>query len=217
MYFHFGWDGSGSENRKNPKVQGKNALDGMKALEGARKLGCKRFLFSGSQAEYGICADTMGETRECHPVSEYGKAKIAFGRNATEKVRQWNQAGVCRMEYVHTRIFSVYGPGDHPWSLVNTCVDHFLQGEEMEFGACTQLWNFLYIEDLVKGLCALAFVKGLWEQDPIRRRVGFIIWREKWMPRSLCGSMWRRSARSAEERASAITASCRRMQRDRRT
>lgn len=129
----------------------------MKALEGARKLGCKRFLFSGSQAEYGICADTMGETRECHPVSEYGKAKIAFGRNATEKVRQWNQAGVCRMEYVHTRIFSVYGPGDHPWSLVNTCVDHFLQGEEMEFGACTQLWNFLYIEDLVKGLCALAF------------------------------------------------------------
>ena len=61
------------------------------------------------------------------------------------------------MEYVHTRIFSVYGPGDHPWSLVNTCVNRFLQGEEMEFGACTQLWNFLYIEDLVKGLCALAF------------------------------------------------------------
>lgn len=60
VYFHFGWDGSGSENRKNPKVQGKNVLDGMKALEGARKLGCKRFLFSGSQAEYGICADTMG-------------------------------------------------------------------------------------------------------------------------------------------------------------
>lgn len=109
MYFHFGWDGSGSENRKNPKVQGKNALDGMKALEGARKLGCKRFLFSGSQAEYGICADTMGETRACHPVSEYGKAKIAFGRNATEKVRQWNQAGVCRMEYVHTGSLVVMG------------------------------------------------------------------------------------------------------------
>ena len=35
VYFHFGWDGSGSENRKNPKVQGKNVLDGMKALEGA--------------------------------------------------------------------------------------------------------------------------------------------------------------------------------------
>ena len=31
VYFHFGWDGSGSENRKNPEVQGKNALDGMKA------------------------------------------------------------------------------------------------------------------------------------------------------------------------------------------
>ena len=29
----------------------------------------------------------------------------------------------------------------------------------MKLGACTQQWNFLYIEDLVKGLIALAFLK----------------------------------------------------------
>lgn len=87
----------------------------------------------------------MGETRECHPVSEYGKAKIAFGRNATEKVRQWNQAGVCRMEYVHTRIFSVYGR--RPSVVIGEYLrGHFLQGEEMEFGACTQLWIFCILK-----------------------------------------------------------------------
>ena len=157
VYFHFGWDGSGSENRKNPQVQGKNAEDGMKALEGARKLGCKRFLFSGSQAEYGICGERMVETQVCHPVSEYGKAKVSFGKRAADQVRKWHRAGVCSMEYVHTRIFSVYGPGDHEWSLVNTCLERFLHGQDMELGACTQQWNFLYIEDLVKGLLALAF------------------------------------------------------------
>lgn len=159
MYFHFGWDGSGSENRKNPKVQGKNALDGMKALEGARKLGCKRFLFSGSQAEYGICADTMGETRACHPgFQSTARRRSLLAEMPRKKCGSGIRQAVCRMEYVHTRIFSVYGPGDHPWSLENTCVDHFLQGKEMEFGACTQLWNFLYIEDLVKGTVRPGFL-----------------------------------------------------------
>ena len=59
------------------------------------------------------------------------------------------------MEYLHCRIFSVYGPGDHPWSLVSTCVDTFLAGGHMEMGACTQLWNFLYVTDAARILAAL--------------------------------------------------------------
>lgn len=164
VYFHFGWDGSGSENRKKADVQQKNALDGLKALRGAAKLGCRRFLFSGSQAEYGICQDLMKEARECRPVSEYGKAKVEFYRLATEQILRWRAGGQADVpavvpEYIHTRIFSVYGPGDHPWSLVNTCLNRFRENQVMELGACVQQWNFLYIEDLVKGLMALAFCK----------------------------------------------------------
>ena len=63
-FFHFGWDGAGSENRMNRDVQQKNAADSLKALEGARKLGCRTFLFSGSQAEYGIHREAnMGKRR----------------------------------------------------------------------------------------------------------------------------------------------------------
>ena len=160
VFFHFGWDGSGSENRRKADVQQKNAEDGLKALVGARSLGCRRFLFSGSQAEYGICQTVMDEERACQPVSEYGKAKVEFYKLATRQIAQWSQMGSNDgrgMEYIHTRIFSVYGPGDHPWSLVNTCLKRFQAGETMELGACTQQWNFLYINDLVKGLMALAF------------------------------------------------------------
>lgn len=163
VYFHFGWDGSGSENRKKAKVQRQNVLNGLKALEGARRLGCRRFLFSGSQAEYGICQTVMTEERECHPVSEYGKAKAAFYQRAVELVNSWKkemymeEERLRALEYIHARIFSIYGPGDHPWSLVNTCLNTFLSDETMKLGACTQQWNFLYIEDLVKGLMALAF------------------------------------------------------------
>lgn len=67
---HFGWDGAGSENRTKRTIQQKNVTDSMQVLEGASRLGCKRFLFSGSQAEYGICREPMTETSPCHPVSE---------------------------------------------------------------------------------------------------------------------------------------------------
>ncbi|MDO5416773.1 MAG: NAD(P)-dependent oxidoreductase [Lachnospiraceae bacterium] len=156
-FFHFGWDGSGSANREKRDVQQKNVADSMKALEGARTLGCRRFLFSGSQAEYGQCREAMKEEQECRPVSEYGKAKVDFSRQASAQCRSWREHGLAWMEYVHVRIFSVYGPGDHPWSLVNTCLDTFRAGGQMQLGACTQLWNFLYIEDLVEGLMALMF------------------------------------------------------------
>ena len=50
LYVHLGWDGSGSDGRKKEEVQERNAEYGLLALEGARKLGCRRFLFCGSQA-----------------------------------------------------------------------------------------------------------------------------------------------------------------------
>ena len=170
-FLHFGWDGSGSENRKKAQVQQQNVEDSMKALKGALSLGCGRFLFGGSQAEYGQCRDVMGEDRECRPVSEYGKAKLEFGRRAMEFLSGQDalsgQGDFARqadklagMEYVHARIFSVYGPGDHPWSLVNTCLDTFQAGKAMELGACTQYWNFLYVDDLVQALMGLLFWPG---------------------------------------------------------
>lgn len=156
IFFHFGWDGAGSGNRQKEDVQKKNVEDGIKALWGARSLGCHRFLFSGSQAEYGICQTATREDTPCRPVSEYGKAKVEFGRRARRLCELWREGGQWDMEYLHVRVFSVYGPGDHPWSLVNTCLDTFLSGGRMELGACTQQWNFLYIEDLVEGLLSLA-------------------------------------------------------------
>ena len=154
-FYHFGWDGSGSENRMKREVQQKNVVDALKALEGARRLSCSRFLFSGSQAEYGIHKGALSEVTDCSPVSEYGKAKLDFLKQATEKTSQWQQNGISSMEYILARIFSVYGPGDHPWSLVESCLRAFGKGEYISLGECTQMWNFLYLEDCVRALILL--------------------------------------------------------------
>lgn len=150
VFLHFGWDGIGSEGRNNPEIQRINIANSQKAVETAGRLGCGRFLFSGSQAEYGIHRETMREDSECRPVSEYGKAKLEFGRWAMERLKETD------MDYIHARIFSVYGPGDHPWSLVNTALAAFLAGKHMELGECTQFWNFLYIEDMARAVISLS-------------------------------------------------------------
>ena len=148
-WIHIGWDGAGSENRTKRDVQQKNVTYALDAIETAAALGCRRFLFTGSQAEYGVWHQTVAEDTPCHPVSEYGKAKVHFCEKAKILCKRKN------MEYIHTRIYSVYGPGDHPWSLVQSCLRTFLEGGSMKLGECTQNWNFLYIDDAAAALVAL--------------------------------------------------------------
>jgi nucleoside-diphosphate-sugar epimerase len=148
-WIHIGWDGAGSENRTKRDVQQGNVVQSLAAVRTAAALGCRRFIFTGSQAEYGVCHDWIREDTPLHPVSEYGKAKVDFYTEAKSLCKS------LKMEYIHTRIFSIYGPGDHPWSLVNTCLQTWQQGGDMQFGPCTQQWNFLYIEDIADALCHL--------------------------------------------------------------
>ncbi len=148
-WVHIGWEGAGNENRGKRDVQWANIAQSLAAVEAAAALGCGRFLFTGSQAEYGIYHERLYEDMPCRPVSEYGKAKADFAAKA--KIL----CGSLEMDFVHTRIFSVYGPGDHPWSLVNSCLRTWRAGGCMRLGECTQQWNFLYIDDAARALCHL--------------------------------------------------------------
>ena len=51
------------------------------------------------------------------------------------------------MDYGHARIFSTYGPGDHPWSLISSCIRTFREDGLMEMTPCTQMWNFMSADD----------------------------------------------------------------------
>ena len=148
-FLHTGWDGAGSENRMKRDVQQANVVQSLKAVRAAAALGCKKFLFTGSQAEYGVCHSLIHEEMPLNPLSEYGIAKVDFGKEAGTLCKELG------MEYIHARIFSVYGPGDHPWSLVETCLRTWQEGGEMKLGECTQKWNYLYIEDTASALIHL--------------------------------------------------------------
>lgn len=167
-WIHFAWAGVGSAGRQDETVQAYNIEMSMAALKKAAELGCTRFLFAGSQAEYGrACrkdapsraAELQSEDCICAPVSAYGRAKLAFA----EKAREWldaeeerpAQASAAGLKLVHMRVFSVYGPGDHAQSLVSSCLRAFCANEPMAFGACAQDWNYLYIDDAARAAALL--------------------------------------------------------------
>ena len=149
VFCHFGWGGSGSASRTDKALQEKNMEISLETIRTAKALGCKKFLFSGSQAEYGMHQTRMTEETECAPRSAYGEAKLRMRRQGEALCKELG------MRYIHLRIFSAYGPGDHPWTLVESCLDAFTGNAALSLGACTQKWNFIYITDLAKAVRAL--------------------------------------------------------------
>ena len=143
IFIHFAWAGSGSVGRNTKDIQMSNINYSMQALKLAIKLGCKKFIFPGSQAEYGKISNQITENTACNPISYYGKAKFEFSKKANLLCNDEN------IDFIHLRIFSVYGYGDREGTLVDSCIKSFNNGKIMKLGPCNQKWNYLYIDDFV--------------------------------------------------------------------
>ena len=146
-WIHFAWDGVGSVGRSDTNIQIENIQNAKKAYLYAKLLGAQKFLFAGSQAEYG-----SGNHRVPLPVSPYGKAKLSFGRWATEQSLLSEIYDDAPMQFIHMRIYSVYGSGDHETSLVNTVLRAALRHEAITLGPCEQRWNYLEVHDLARAI-----------------------------------------------------------------
>lgn len=149
-FLHFAWGGVNRAEIDSPEVQAANVEASLACIRVARTLGCRVFMDAGSRVEYGITEDgTMTETMVCHPVNEYGKAKLMFYQQARPLCEQWG------ITYYHLRFFSVYGTGDHPWSIISTLVRDLPQGKTVSLSACRHRWNFMDISDATRATLLL--------------------------------------------------------------
>ena len=141
-FLHFAWRGVNRQEIDSPAVQKLNIDGSLRCMEAAGLLGCQVFMDAGSRVEYGITADgTMEESMDCHPVNEYEQAKQ-----------------LCRelqLTYYHLRFFSVYGKGDHPWSIISTLTRELPEGKTVSLSACRHRWNFMDIEDASRAVVEL--------------------------------------------------------------
>ena len=140
-FYHFAWTGTTGAARNNEVLQLHNVENSCDAVRLAHALGCKRFIFAGSQAEYGLLDEPFGPDTPTNPVTAYGRNKLAAGERTRELCEELG------MEHIWVRIGSVYGPCDHENSVIIQALFHAWHEEEFDCTAGEQMWDHLHCND----------------------------------------------------------------------
>lgn len=146
---HSAWSGVANTARDDHRQISENIDAACALVEAGAAAGCSAFIGTGSQGEYGA-GSTMLEDTLPEPTTLYGAAKVA----AFHLTRQLAaQAG---MRHAWLRLFSTYGPDDNDGWLIPSLIARMLRGERPQTTLGTQTWDWLYIDDVARGLVAAA-------------------------------------------------------------
>lgn len=155
VFIHCAWKGIDSIQRNNKEIQQMNVKFSLNAILASARMGCKTFVMIGSQAEYGITNEIQTEDMICKPVSEYGRAKLDILSLGMQ------MAGYLNISYIHMRIFSLYGPKDHPESMIMQSLKKMQKNERIELTSCLHNWNYLYVENAAEIITHLLDISNL--------------------------------------------------------
>ncbi len=172
---HVAWAGVANSARHDTSQFSENIDAACALVEAGAAAGCKAFIGTGSQGEYGA-GSSMREDTLPEPTTMYGAAKVA----ALYLTRQLaHQSG---MRHAWLRLFSTYGPDDNPGWLIPSLIGQMLEGQRPQTTLGTQKWDWLHVDDVARGLLAAAttpaaegiFNLGSGESVQVRRAVEMI-------------------------------------------
>ncbi len=151
VIFHLAWWG-GNSNRfvNDPEQIFANIPGTLELVRTAHEVECKCFFFFGTAVEYGAYQIPVRETDAALPRNLYGSSKYAMMQLTEALSTNWG------MRFCGIRPFWTYGPMDDPQRMIPYVIRQFLDGDRPRVTAGEQLWDFLYVEDAVKALMALA-------------------------------------------------------------
>lgn len=144
VFFHFAWGHTTREGRNDIKSQEINLQYSLDSVELAKRFGCKKYAFAGSQAEYGVCQGPTIESQSTNPVTPYATIKVRAEEACEARCKELD------IIFAGLRIYSVYGPYDMDYTMVATAVSKAISCERMNFSSGLQTWNFLYQDDFAE-------------------------------------------------------------------
>jgi len=149
VFFHLAWEKTSGASRDDIDIQVTNIQYTMDAVRLAKRLGCKKFIGAGSQAEYGIVTEPLKSSTPVNPESGYGIAKYAAGMLSRLLCTQLG------LQFNWVRILSVYGPLDGAHTLIMYAIHELQTGRLPEFTKCEQIWDYLYCDDAARAFIAI--------------------------------------------------------------
>lgn len=138
---HGAWIGVGSDSRDNWNEQSKNIPFLVSLLDVAKIVGVKKFIFLGSQAEYGNINGKISEDHKTTALNAYGSIKLA----CLEIVRTFCETN--EISWIWLRLFSLFGEKEDKNWLIPSLVTSMLANKQMDFTLGEQKYAYLYVKD----------------------------------------------------------------------
>jgi len=142
------WNGVGGSDR-NSENQWDNVSYMLEFLNISHQCGAKKFIGFGSQGEYGNLNKKISEKDFEKPTTAYGLSKLSaykLGKNLAHSL------GV---QFIWVRLFDPYGPKDGPNWFLSYIIKEFLDGRSPETTLAEQLWDYIYIDDVIDAIFKL--------------------------------------------------------------
>lgn len=119
-----------------------NALGTRRLLEACESAGVECLVHAGSSSEYGYKDRPPSESELPEPNSDYAVAKLAATMSCTHFAKERN------LRTVTLRLYSAYGPWEHPDRLVPTLVRAALRGELPPLVSPNVARDFVFVDDV---------------------------------------------------------------------
>ncbi len=145
VFYHLAWSRTPTyqESYSDMLLKCDSIAGVLSAVKAAKDIGCKKFVYTGGQAEYGIINDDyIRPDTPCDPVRADGIAHLAAGKMAKILCSQFG------IPFIWVRIFSVYGANDRPDSMISVTVKKMMNHEPCKFTKAEQIWDYLNAKDL---------------------------------------------------------------------
>jgi nucleoside-diphosphate-sugar epimerase len=143
---HLAWEGLPDYSAE---ISIKNLKYGLELFDLLAGIGCKTILSTGSCWEYGGQQGKLSEDAPVKNINAFTAAKNSLHWLGTEIARENN------MQFIWTRLFYVYGPGQRKESLIRYLINCVKSGKTPEIKNPLAKNDFIYVEDVAEALSVL--------------------------------------------------------------
>lgn len=149
VMYHFAWKGVRPELRNDLDLQMENIGLTMDCMQFAAEKGIRKVVFPGSTNEYLYYGKPLNKDAVPSPADGYGSVKVALRYLCGQFARQ------AHIEFVYTIIAGIYAADREDNNVIFYTIRKLLKGEKPSLTRLEQLWDYIYIDDVVGALCAI--------------------------------------------------------------
>ena len=147
--YHFAWAGVKPEQRNDLDVQMMNIEITLNCMKLAAALDIKKIIFPGSTNEYLYHGKPLNKDAVPSPNNTYGAVKIALRYLCHDFAVQNN------ISFVYTIIAGIYAEDRRDNNVIFYTIDKLLRKEKPLLTKLEQLWDYVYIDDVMEALYLL--------------------------------------------------------------